>query len=429
MKVSRIATAVADAIGRADTWLESMKAPAGYTGPIPHWWESCLLYCGPMIDWRYEGILAGYVALWQSTKDETWLDRARDAADGVLRAQLPSGSYRNSSFQLGAIEGGTPHEAAVDVGLLELATALRRSGADNSRYVLAAERNIHGFLIGRLWDGQGFRDQPMGNDTHVPNKNATAMEALILYEALAGHDMSEFIDAAVRVVLSSQVRSGRRFGGTIHRGTGPLQLTFAIYTARSMAGVMRAHAREPEDRLLVAVAGALEFLERLLSPRGLLTGYYRDDSFIGNPIWIAASGDALRLAILGEPHGVTPPGMLQRLTGILLEQQLSSGAFPTAHGFADKGKHRPYEGTPELRDVLPAVGWSDKAFRALAMLPEAVSARPGADTHPVDVACVWKGDRLRYRESATRIEVTNEADGRTRYGWDKGRTWPDVYAL
>lgn len=429
MRGPQIATGVVGAIERADTWFETMKASAGYTGPIPHWWESCLIYCGPMIDWRYEGILGGYVGLWSSTDDERWLARARDAADAVLRAQLPSGSYRNSSFQLGAIEGGTPHEAAVDVGLLELATALRGSGADSTRYILAAERNIQAFLIGRLWDGEGFRDQPAGNDTHVPNKNATTLEALILYEALTGLDMSEYIEAAIRVVLSNQVSSGRRSGGTIHRGTGPLQLAFGIYTARSMAGIMRAHSRKPDDRLLAAAASALRFLERLVTPRGLLTGYYRDSTLIGNPTWIAASGDALRLAILGEAYGVTPPRLVQRLTDILVEQQLPSGAFPTAYGFARKGRHRPYEGAPELRDVLPAVGWSDKAFRALAMLPEAASARPGAETLPVDIPCVWRRDRLRYRESATRIEVANEVDGQIRYGWDKGRTWPDVYAL
>ena len=429
MIVDRTANVVADAIGRSDAWFESMKASRGYTGPIPHWWESCLLYCGPMVDWRYEGILAGYVALWGSTGDARWLDRARAAADCVVGAQLPSGSFRNSSFQLGAIEGGTPHEAAVDVGLLELASALGRSGEDNQKYVLAAERNIDTFLIGRLWDGQGFRDQPTGNDTHVPNKNATTMEALILYETLVGRDMSEFIDASVLVVLSAQVRSGRRAGGTVHRGTGALQLAFAIYTARSMAGVMRAHARQPEDRLLAAVADALLFIDRLITDRGLLTGYYRDDTLIGNPTWIAATGDALRLAILGEAHGLTPSRMVQRLTDILVEQQLTSGAFPTGHGFAEKGRHRPYAGTPELRDVLPAVGWSDKAFRALAMLPGAAAASPGAVTRPVDIACVWQGDRLRYRESPTRIEFVNEADGQVRYGWDKRRTWPDVYAL
>ncbi len=429
MMADRASTAVADAIGRADAWFESMKASGGYTGPIPHWWESCLLYCGPMIDWRYEGILSGYVTLWGSTNDARWLERARDAAEDVVAAQLPSGSYRNSSFQLGAIEGGTPHEAAVDVGLLEFATALRRTGDDDEKYQRAAERNIDAFLIGRLWDGRGFRDQPSGNDTLVPNKNATAMEALILHEALVGRDMSEFIDAALRVVLTAQVRSGRRVGGTVHRGTGTLQLAFAIYTARSMAGVMRAHARQPDDRLLAAVADALLFLDRLITRRGLLTGYYRDSSVIGNPTWVAASGDALRLAILGEAHGVTPSRMVERLIDILVEQQLPSGGFPTGHGFADKGRHRPSDGTPEVRDVLPAVGWSDKAFRALAMLPEAAAASPGADTLPVDIACVWRGDRLRYRESPTRIEVVNEADGHMRYGWDKGRTWPDVYAL
>ena len=53
-------------VARIDAWLETMRGSAskgcaaGYGGPVVHWWRQCLLYTGPGLDWRYEGIIAGY---------------------------------------------------------------------------------------------------------------------------------------------------------------------------------------------------------------------------------------------------------------------------------------------------------------------------------------------------------------------------------
>ena len=188
------------AVLNLDTWLQSMRSPAGFTGPIAHWWESCLFYCGPMIDWRYEGIITGYSTLFESTGNPQWLQRARQAAEDVVVAQLPSGNYLNSSFQYGPIEGATPHEAAVDVGLLELARLLRQKD-DKSwhRYFEAAERNIVGYLLGPIWNKRGFQEQAW-DATLVPNKNATTMEALLLYEELSGRAMLPYVEAALKVI-------------------------------------------------------------------------------------------------------------------------------------------------------------------------------------------------------------------------------------
>ena len=80
------------------------------------------------------------------------------------------------------MEGGTPHEAAVDLALLELARLLRELGDDEwETFYRSAEHNIDEYLLGRLWDGTGFVDQPW-HRVHVPNKNATTIEALILFE-------------------------------------------------------------------------------------------------------------------------------------------------------------------------------------------------------------------------------------------------------
>jgi hypothetical protein len=418
-----------DACRRLDGWLQTMRSPSGFTGPIAHWWESCLLYCGPMIDWRYEGILCGYLSLYEATRERLWLDRARQAGDDVLRGRLPGGSFRNSSFQYGPIEGGTPHEAAVDVGLLELARVLRDEGMPWTTYFDAAEQNLTRFHLGALWDGRGFRDQPSGNDIHVPNKNGTVLEALVLYEQLSGADMSQFLDGALNVILSAQVRSGRRAGATIHTGTGARRLAIGIYTARSFAAVLRYHDRSPRDELLDATERALLFLDGLVTPQGTTFGYDGGGRAIANPRWIAASGDLLRLAIRGEAHGLTPPGLINRLTRLLVEQQLPTGALPTAHGFAAKGGSSPHHGPPEIRDLLPVVGWCDKAFRALALLPSPSDPGSPATSEPVTRECTWKGRRLTYEETTDIVSLRDAATGRPRYRWRKGEVWPDVYVL
>jgi hypothetical protein len=420
---------IATAVLKLDAWLQTMCSAAGFTGPIAHWWESCLIYCGPMIDWRYEGIIPAYVTLFESTGGRLWLQRAKQAAEYAVLGQLPSGNFRNSSFQHGAIEGGTPHEAAVDVGLLELARLLRRTGDETwHRYFEAAERNITSYLLGPLWGGEGFREQPW-DATLVPNKNATGMEALLLYEELSGRDMSHYVEAALKVILSAQEQSGPRAGGTVHIGTGKHRLAIGIYTARSVCALLRLYQRDPRSALLDVVTRAMMFLNRLITPDGTFFGYYLDGSLVANPRWIAPAGDLLRAAVSANEYGSTPPGIIDALVDLLLEQQLPSGGIPTAYGFAERGGHRPYRGSPEFRDILPVAGWCDKALRALSLLCPSNMDTIVADTHPSELSCTWKGKPCRYSENDYEICLREESTGRVRYRWCKGQVWPDVYAL
>ena len=52
---------------RLEAWLETMRGPGGYGGPVAHWWQQSLMYTGPGLDWRYEGIIEGYLQLWART--------------------------------------------------------------------------------------------------------------------------------------------------------------------------------------------------------------------------------------------------------------------------------------------------------------------------------------------------------------------------
>ncbi|MCK4726399.1 MAG: hypothetical protein KAT29_11370, partial [Anaerolineales bacterium] len=135
-----------------EQWLDSMRVPGGYSGPVVHWWDDSLVYQGPGLDWRYEGIILGYLNLWVKTGDHRWLLKAQRAGDDLIAGQLPSGNFRNSRFELNPGTGGTPHEAACDLALLRLARALRDIGDDSwGIYKESACWNIQDFYLKCMW--------------------------------------------------------------------------------------------------------------------------------------------------------------------------------------------------------------------------------------------------------------------------------------
>lgn len=422
--------AVRQAIVRLDIWFQSMRGQGGYTGPIAHWWESSLLYSGPMADWRYEGILCGYVNLFNATGDQCWLDRAVQAANDIAKAQLPDGRYANSSFQQGPMEGGTPHEAAVNIGLLELAQLLRsRADARWQKYFSIAECNLQQYQIGRLWNGKAFLDQPW-NTTMVANKNATLAEALVLYEKLSGNSVEPYIRGAAKLVLSAQVTTpGVRQGATIHLGTGSHQLAIGIYTARCAAALIRLWHHYGDNEYLMAATRMGQFLLRLLTNRGSIFGYYRHEQPIVAPIWISPSGDLMRALILLQPFFEDVEPAINRLTLAILGQQLPSGGIMSAYGLEHKGKCQTIGGLPGFRDVLPVVGWCDKSFRAFTMLLQPGSTLAQSKTSETNVRCLWKGRLCVMTETDESIQLTEAARGKQIYYWEKGSCYPSTYQL
>jgi hypothetical protein len=422
-------------IARLDAWLETMRSRHGYTGPVAHWWESCLLYSGPMIDWRYEGIVTGCLTLFERTGESRWLDRAVRAGEDILRGQLATGEFYNSSFQVGPIEGGTPHEAAVDVALLTLAAALRSAGDRRwQRFYCAAERNLQEFHLARLWDGRGFTDQPW-NRARVANKNATLMEALLLYESLGSDSMEAYIRAAAEVILATQVvGEDDRAGATVHVGTGAHRLVIPIYTARCACALMMLYNRYPEARYPESARRMGAFLLRSVLPGGTRFGYYRDGRAIACPVWISPSGDVLRALIALQPYMDIPAGMIHSLAHALISAQTDAGGIPTARGLGRKGSTRAFDGLPDFRDLLPVAGWCDKTFRALALLVEPGAQIPDVPVREARLDCTWKARPCFYEETNTTIRLTERRihrGGRSpvRYEWRKGEVYPRAYDL
>jgi hypothetical protein len=358
---------VTEAVAALDRWLDSMRLPGGYGGPVAHWWEDCLEYTGPALDWRYEGIILGYLNLWAATSDSSWMAKAKRAGDDLVAGQLPSGNYRNSQFELNPGAGGTPHEAAGDLGLLKLAEALRRlDDPDWEVYYRTARRNIEAFYIGRLWDetAHSFRDDPV-MASFVPNKAATLAEALFALSQLTGEAAwaERYALPTLSAVLDHQV-SGVALDGAIYQnsfGLRKIEKFFPYYISRCIGGLLEGLAWSGDERFAEAARRAAAFIlkvryedgsfPQVIYPGGRLNRY---------PQWVAAAGDLLRALDLASAVGLSydsTPSLRWLLAG-----RRPDGAFRTASGF---GRVTPAGAANDPRDALPVVGWNDKAFRYL----------------------------------------------------------------
>jgi len=365
---SQTAAAVREAVLGLDRWFDSQRVKGGYGGPVVHWWRDCLHFTGAGLDWRYEGILIGYLNLWAATGEGRWFDKAKRAGDDLVAGQLPNGNFRNSQFELNPGIGGTPHEAACDLALLRLALALRSIG-DLSwlNYVATAQRNIEGFLIGQLWDERRrwFRDDP-AVDGFVPNKAATIAEAFFALAQLTGDSRwaDDYALPTLEGVLEHQQTGGELDGAIAQNSFGSHRVLkfFPFYVARCLPALIEAHAWSGDARFAEAVRRAAQFVLRTRLPDGSFPQVLYPGRRINPwPQWIAATGDMLRALCAAQAVGFSfdPLPTLRWL----LAGQRPDGGFRAAVGF---GRVTPFGRADDPRDALSVCGWEDKAFRFLA---------------------------------------------------------------
>ncbi len=260
-----------------DAWLETLRDPNGYGGPVVHWWQNCLSFTGAGLDWRYEGIISGYLTFWKRTGEARWLSKAQRAGDDLIRGQLPSGHFRHSNFEQNPYAGGTPHEAAADLGLLRLAAALRAGGEEDwAGYAAAAEANLRGYAIGRLWDetAGSFRDSPKVPSL-VPNKACTLAEALFALAKLRGtaEPIERYALPTLAAIVALQVEAPKRLAGAIPQNTirgGVVEAYFPYYIARCIPALLLAFDHTGDGRWAEAATAAGRFIARQIDGDGLL---------------------------------------------------------------------------------------------------------------------------------------------------------------
>jgi hypothetical protein len=387
-----------------------------------------LLFCGPGFDWRYEGIILGYLEVARRSGQRSALAKARRAGDDLVAAQLPSGNFAASAFELNPTPGGTPHEAAADVALLALASELRTAGeAGWSRYAGAARDNILRFYIQRLWDGRArcFRDSP-DVPTFVPNKAATLAEALFELADLEADDRWQEVYArpTLDAILAHQVRRrGDRLDGAIaqaSRGRIIGGSYFPYYVARCIPALVQAACRFGQDRYLEAALAAGGFLKRWQEPDGGFPQViYRHGRVNRFPRWVAAVGDMLRAWQMLVPAGFEAD--VAATHQWLIAGQLPCGGFMAARGFGSQVSQRFRDGLPDFRDLLPVVGWNDKAFRYLAQF-QTPSAEP-VEPYPArgELTCRYANRPATLRYSGHGIELRQS--GRLVLRWCTGARW------
>ena len=417
------------ALASLDAWFDTMRGRHGYGGPVAHWWQQSLIYTGPGLDWRYEGIIAGYLLLWERTGSERWLVKARRAGDDLVAGQTPEGHYAASAFEMNPAAAGTPHEAACDVGLLLLALALRRAGqAGWDRYAACAERNLCAYAIGQLWDAEArsFRDGPHV-PSFVPNKAATLCEALFLLAEISGDGIwvERYALPTLDRVIEHQVTSAGPLRGAIAQnsfGASLVEKYFPLYIARCIPALLRGHRWAGNGRYADCALAAMRFIARWTDADGSPpTVVYANQRVGRHPSWIAPLGDILRAADEVRAHGlaINFGATEQRM----LAGQDRSGGIRTAQGFAGQAGRRA-QSLPDLRDVLHVVGWCDKAFRYLAS--HAGPTQPPVESATFTADCIFRGQTMRLEESHEMLEVVRR--GAVCYRWHKGEPWPAIAA-
>lgn len=417
------------ALARLEAWLETVRDAGGYAGPVAHWWQQSLLYCGPGLDWRYQGIIEGYLSLWRGTGENSWLAKACRAGDDLRVRQLDNGHYPASAFEINPASGGTPHEAACDGALLQLALTLRQSGQPGWEvYQAAAERNLKSYYTGMLWDAsaKSFRDNPT-QASFVPNKAATVCEALFGLAELTGQ--AEWVERYALPNLDRIIEhqagpeQGRLAGAVAQNSFGEKRIEkyFPVYNARCVPALLLGYRWSGQERYLEAARRVLQFITAWVYPDGSLpTVVYPNGSVNRYPGWIAALADVLLAARLLGSYGVG--ANLTATEAYLLAGQDASGAFQTGRGFQAQSAWRNKKSLPawpDLRDVLHVTGWCDKVFRYLAARFEGETL-PVAASLPFEVECIFQGRRWRLVETPQALQIFG-SDKKLAYLWRKGQ--------
>lgn len=407
---------IAQAIVNLDAWLETTRQPGGYGGPVSHWWQNRFLYTGPGLDWRYEGILTGYALVYEKTGSALWKQRLDAAATDLIDGQREDGSYTASKFEINPGMLGTPHEAAASLGLLRALPYLD-AGDEALRVV---QRNLQN-IADKLWDGAGFNDRP-GVPSRVPNKLATLARAFMcLGEISDERPWLMYAKSAMDDLLKFQVGKGRLDGAVGQGSPSGETKYFPYYIARCVPALLEAARVFGDGKYERSALRAVDFLRRTMHADGSWPQVlYGERHRAEWPRWSAGVADILQaLVVVGDE---IPAAAMSRFAG----SQLRSGGFQTASGFGSQTTQRLFSDPPDFRDLMPIVGWNDKAFAFLAesLAPGDPDSLPESDVAPVELQVSVRSEVGKLIEDDASIEVVVRGNGV--YEWRKLEPWAAV---
>ncbi len=402
-------SSVSWAVSQNLAWLETMKQPGGYAGPVTHYWSDSLTYAGPGIDWRYEGLIPAFISLYRKTNQVVYQSRAIECGDFILRAQRDDGSFLNSSFEANpSFEySGTPHEAAVCIALFKLANFLREEKMPFQSYEKAALKNIENIQLTQFWNEKlktflQFQKSrlPQKNNILVPNKIATTCEALLhAYDATRKKTYLQTALRASKSILSYQ-DNGAWKGGIFQSDTRDKIIPF--YTARCIPVLVNFFERTNEEKYLEAALSAGTYVKNSQRADGLFSFGENMNETVSGPFFIAGAGDIGRALQSLSPYtkiSLTP------IMDALLASQRKNGAFPTK----EESKE-----LPSWKDRLGVVGWNDKTLRFLSENMSEKDLDEGSEIPSTDEKC-REGI---FHETGELISVV-DSHGNEKYYWNK----------
>jgi hypothetical protein len=422
---------LAAAVAKLDAWFETMRCPGGYGGPVVHWWRDSLFYTGPGLDWRYEGIILGYLNLYKKTGERRWLNKGLRGGYDLVRGQLKNGNFRNSSFEANPKSGGTPHEAAVCVALLSLAKVLKAEKDPRYReFLFAARKNIEEYYLKHLWDDTlgMFRDS-LHHRSFVPNKSATLVEAFFLLAELINDNklIEKYVIPTVDLILKHQIldKKSDLYGAIYQVSTvnkGKFKFTgkfFPFYVSRCVSALLQAGEFTGDEKYIHSANAIVDFIVKFSDADGNFPQVvYFEGNIARSPQWVAGAGDILRTI-----HLISKSRFKKQLRWLLGGLD-DCGGIRTAYGFVAQAGSEKYEGVPDFRDLLHVCGWNDKAFRLLTEILPENSEVPKPECKEFVAQCTFKNRELTFLEDEKSVRLRD--NDREIYRWRKGNAWAEA---
>jgi len=415
-------TEVPDAQAGLEAWLETIRSPAGYYGPVVGTRGHSVRYCGPAFDWRCEGLLDGHGKMYRATGDDSYLDRTEVDLGNIRAAQLLNGTFRNSWFEFNPFEGGMPHEPAVMAAVCRA----RRLLAEAERPVQPElddmlERYVDRHLIHELWNRMlhTFNDWLQSDfENYTPHAVAAAIELLIEYADVTDDwkRLEHYVVGAADSLLDVQDEHGA-IPLSNRRGSA----VCPAFAARCVPALLAAAERTGTEKYQKAAEALLHFVRQQARPEGGFTYLVLQ----GRP-------NALRPDITGATAGalnaLSRAGVLEEQDlslqiPYILARQMENGAFSTATGFGDSTCRASLH---DWRDVLPVCGWIDKIYCLLADVHPGTTGQFTATS--VTRTVTVKRRRAEYTENTGTIEI-RRIGGEQLFLWKKGARWASVCSL